>query len=107
MILEVGATYVMDRAYLDYARLHVLHLAGSFFVTRAKSNMDAHWVYSATTDRATGIICDRTIALDGLLHPTELPRASAAHPVQGRGKRQDGSVHPVTALHETYGTMKS
>jgi hypothetical protein len=43
----------------------VLHLAGAFFVTRAKSNMDAHRVYSAPTDRTTGIICDQTIALDG------------------------------------------
>jgi hypothetical protein len=32
----------MDRGYVDFARLHVLHLAGAFFVTRAKSNMDAH-----------------------------------------------------------------
>jgi Transposase DDE domain len=55
----------MDRGYVDFARLHVLHLAGAFFVTRAKSNMDAHRLYSAPTDRTTGIICDQTIALDG------------------------------------------
>jgi hypothetical protein len=52
-------------ADVDFARLHGLHQAGAFFVTRAKSNMDAHRVYSAPTDRATGIICDQTIALDG------------------------------------------
>src|SRR5215831_5431447 len=45
--------------------LQGLHLAGAFFITRAKSNMNAHRVYSAPTDRATGIICDQTIALDG------------------------------------------
>src|SRR6201990_3307071 len=55
----------MDRGYVDFARLHVLHLAGAFFVTRAKSNMDAHRVYSAPTDRTAGIVCDQTIALDG------------------------------------------
>src|SRR3984893_13121214 len=55
----------MDRGYVDFARLHGLHLAGAFFVTRAKSNMNAHRVYSAPTDRATGIICDQIIALDG------------------------------------------
>ena len=55
----------MDRGYIDFPRLHVLHLAGAFFVTRAKSNMDAHRVYSAAADRTTGIICDQTIALDG------------------------------------------
>ena len=47
LLPEAGAIYVMDRGYVDFARLHVLHLAGAFFVTRAKSNMDAHRVYSA------------------------------------------------------------
>lgn len=65
LIPEAGAIYVMDRAYVDFQRLHVLHLAGSFFVTRAKSNMDFHRLYSAPTDRSTGIICDQTITLDG------------------------------------------
>ena len=65
LLPEAGAIYVMDRGYVDFARLHGLHLAGAFFVTRAKSNMNAHRVYSAPTDRATGIICDQTIALDG------------------------------------------
>src|SRR4029077_9318469 len=65
LLPEAGAIYVMDRGYIDFPRLHVLHLAGPFFVTRAKSNMDAHRVYSAPADRTTGIICDQTIALDG------------------------------------------
>jgi hypothetical protein len=62
---EAGAIYVMDRAYVDFTRLHALQQAGAFFVTRAKSNMDAHRVYSAPTDRATGLMCDQTISLDG------------------------------------------
>ena len=65
LLPEPGATYVMDRGYVDFERLHVLNRAGAFFVTRAKSNMDAHRVYSAPSDRAAGIICDQTIALDG------------------------------------------
>ena len=65
LLSEPGATYVMDRGYVDFARLHGLHQAGAFFVTRAKSNMDAHRLYSAPTDRAAGIIADQTIALDG------------------------------------------
>ena len=65
LLPEAGAIYVMDRAYVDFTRLHGLHQAGAFFVTRAKSNMDAHRVYSAPTNRATGIICDQTISLDG------------------------------------------
>ncbi|MBU1665651.1 MAG: IS4 family transposase [Gammaproteobacteria bacterium] len=63
--LEPGAIYVMDRGYVDFRRLHALHLAGAFFVTRAKSNMNFHRVYSAKTDRSTGLVCDQTIALDG------------------------------------------
>ena len=65
LIPEPGAIYVMDRGYIDYARLYVLHLTGAFFVTRAKSNLNAHRVYSTTTDRTVGIICDQTIVLDG------------------------------------------
>lgn len=65
VITEPGAIYVMDRGYIDFARLHALHQAGAFFVTRAKSNSNAHRVYSAATDRATGVIAGQTIALDG------------------------------------------
>lgn len=65
LIPEPGAIYVMDRGYIDFARLHTLHQAGAFFVTRAKSNLNAHRVYSAATDRATGVIADQTISLDG------------------------------------------
>ena len=38
--LEAGALYIMDRGYLDFARLHTMHQAGAFFVTRAKSNFN-------------------------------------------------------------------
>ena len=65
LLPEAGAIYVMDRGYVDFFRLYVLHQAGAFFVTRAKSNLDAHRVYSAPTDRTAGLICDQTIALDG------------------------------------------
>lgn len=70
---EPGAIYVMDRGYVDFGRLHALHLAGAFFVTRAKSNLKAHRVYSAKTDRSTGIICDQTIALDGFYTKQDYP----------------------------------
>src|SRR5262249_26230014 len=67
------ATYVMDRGYVDFARLHVLHLAAAFFVTHAKSNMHAHRFYSAPNDRASGIICDQTIRLDGYYTTKDYP----------------------------------
>ena len=65
IVPEAGAIYVMDRAYVDFARLYGLHQAGAFFVTRAKSNLNAHRVYSTATDRTTGVIADQKIALDG------------------------------------------
>ena len=77
LIPEPGAIYVMDRGYIDFARLHTLHQAGAFFVTRAKSNLSAHRVNSAPTDRTIGVIADQTIALDG-------PRTSLDYPVHLR-----------------------
>src|SRR6476469_10446578 len=62
---EPGAIYVIDRGYIDFARLRALHRSGAFFVTRAKSNLNFHRRYSAPTDRTSGIVCDQTIALDG------------------------------------------
>jgi hypothetical protein len=73
LIPEPGAIYVMDRGYIDFARLHTLHQAGAFFVTRAKSNLNAHRVYSAATDRTTGVIADQTIALDGARTSQDYP----------------------------------
>ena len=66
---------------------------GAFFVTRAKSNIDAHRVYSAPTDRSTGIICDQTISLDGFYTRQDYPELPAAHPLQGPRVRQDAGLH--------------
>ena len=63
--VEAGAIYVMDRGYVDFSRLFGLHQAGAFFVTRAKSNLDARRISSAPVDRATGLICDQTVSLMG------------------------------------------
>jgi hypothetical protein len=86
--LEPGAIYVMDRGYVDFARLYALHLAGAFFVTRAKSNMNWHRVYSMPTDRTTGIICDQHIALDGFYtqrdYPAQLRRVRFNDPNTGK-----------------------
>jgi hypothetical protein len=62
---EPGAFYVMDRGYVDFKRLARLDDAGSFFVTRAKSNMKAKRRYSRPVDRSTGLICDQAIVLTG------------------------------------------
>src|SRR5664279_157654 len=65
MPIEAGAFYVMDRGYLDFARLFLIHQTGAFFVTRAKRGMNARRVYSAPSDRGNGVICVETIALNG------------------------------------------
>jgi hypothetical protein len=65
LLPEPGAFYIMDRGYIDFERLYRLHQAGSFFVTRAKSNLKAQRRYSHPIDRNTGLICDQTIVLTG------------------------------------------
>jgi hypothetical protein len=55
----------MDRGYLDFQRLARLDDAGSFFVTRAKSNLRARRRYSHPVDRSTGLVCDQTVVLTG------------------------------------------
>lgn len=78
LLPEPGAFYVMDRGYLDFDRLHTLHQAGAFFVTRAKSNFKFRRVYSHPVDRATGLICDQHVELTGFYskqgYPTRLRR---------------------------------
>src|SRR5262249_17867608 len=70
------------------ARLYALHQAGAFFVTRAKSNIDARRLYSAPSDRANGIICDQTIALAGIQtgqhYPEHLRRIRFKDPETGK-----------------------
>ena len=85
---EAGAFYVMDRGYLDFSRLFTLHQAGAFFVTRAKRGMDAQRVYSTTTDRSAGVICDQSIRLNGFYvskdYPEHLRRIRYKDPVSGK-----------------------
>ena len=67
LIPESGAFYIMDRGYVDFARLYVLHLHLAFFVTRAKSNFKFRRLYSHPVDKSTGLICDQTVVLTGML----------------------------------------
>ncbi|GAB1718484.1 MAG: IS4 family transposase [Nitrosospira sp.] len=86
--VEAGAFYLMDRGYLDFSRLYALHQAGAFFVTRAKRGMNARRVYSMPTDRATGMICDQRIALNGhysaKAYPEQLRRIRFKDPESGK-----------------------
>jgi hypothetical protein len=63
----------MDRGYLDFARLHAVHQAGAFFVTRAKRDIDARRVYPHPADRASGVICDQRVMLNGFCSAEKYP----------------------------------
>ena len=65
LIPEPGSIYVLDRGYVDFARLRELHGARAVFVTRAKKNLSFRRRYSAPVDRSTGLMCDQTIVLTG------------------------------------------
>jgi Domain of unknown function (DUF4372)/Transposase DDE domain len=65
LVPEPGAFYIMDRGFLDFERLYRFHQAGSFFVTRGKSNLKVQRRYSHPVDRTTGLICDQSVVLTG------------------------------------------
>lgn len=63
LIPEPGSFYVMDRGYLDFARLFALNVYFAFFVIRSKTNLKFQRIYSHPMDKSTGLICDQTIVL--------------------------------------------
>lgn len=71
--IEPGAIYVMDRGYVDFARLHKIVLASAFYVIRAKNKFDFRRLYSHPVDKDTGIGCDQTILLGGFYPSKEYP----------------------------------
>ena len=73
LVPEPGSFYVMDRAYLDFLRLHSAHLSGAFFVLRAKANLNFRRLYSRPVKKKTGLRSDQTIALNGYQSSKEYP----------------------------------
>lgn len=73
--IEAGAFYVMDKAYVDYARLFQLHTARAFFVTRTKDNLQAQLVQEFIVDTSAGLISDRHVRLTGLNSAKRYPEA--------------------------------
>jgi len=65
LLPEAGAIYIMDRGYLDFERLYVLHQCASFFVVRAKSNTRLRRLYSMPVDKSTGLRCDQIVVPTG------------------------------------------
>ena len=70
---EPGSFLVMDRGYVDFARLYTLHQALVFFVTRAKRNLQFRRRYSRPVDRSSGVRSDQTVVLTGPLSSTLYP----------------------------------
>ena len=60
---EAGSFYVMDRGYVDFARLHAFHRCGAFFVTRTRADVLLHRRYSRAVDKTTGLRSDHTVIL--------------------------------------------
>lgn len=75
LVLEPGAFYVMDRAYLDFSRLHRLHQSMCFFVLQTKKNTQYRRTDSSKVDRSTGLICDQTVKLTGIKSKKDFPES--------------------------------
>jgi Domain of unknown function (DUF4372)/Transposase DDE domain len=74
MTPEPGSFTIMDRGFLDFARLYRLTRAGAFFVIRPKSNTVFQRVYSRLVDKTTGVRCDQTVRLTGVKTPDDYPQ---------------------------------
>jgi hypothetical protein len=78
LVLEAGAIYLMDRGYLDFARLYKIQQTPAFFITRTKRNFSFQRLYSHPIKKITGLQCDQTIVLKGFYvqkdYPTQLRR---------------------------------
>ncbi len=77
---EAGAFYVMDRGYIDFARLFVFPLCSAFFVVRTKENVLLQRRYSHPVDKSTGVRSDHTVILTTIesakAYPDPLRRVS-------------------------------
>ena len=65
LVPEPGSVYIMDRGYLDFQRLYLLHQCMAFFIIRSKTNTKFRRLYSHKVDKSTGLRCDQTIILTG------------------------------------------
>jgi len=75
IVPEAGAFYVMDRAYIDFARLYVLNLSSAFFVVRTKSHVLLQRRYSHAVDKNAGVRSDQTVVLSSYGSATVYPDA--------------------------------
>jgi hypothetical protein len=71
--ITANSFYILDRGYIDFARLYRIQKAEAFFVTRTKKNMSFERVYSTKVDKTTGLKCDQIIKLNGYYTAKEYP----------------------------------
>ena len=71
--LEPGAFYLLDRGYVDFARLYMFTQACAFFVTRAKKNLPFYLRTPRPVERSTGVRCDQIIRLTGICTAQHYP----------------------------------
>jgi len=78
LLIEAGAFYLIDRGYLDFARLFLIHQQRAFFIIRAKSNLQSRRTVSRPVDKTIDLICDQTVRLTGpksrVIYPESLRR---------------------------------
>jgi hypothetical protein len=73
LVFELGAIYILDRGYVDFARLYRIHQSLAFFVTRAKSNFVFKRLYSQPVDKSTGVRSDQIIMVTGFYALKDYP----------------------------------
>jgi hypothetical protein len=105
---EVGAFYVMDRAYIDFERLYWFTLCSAFFVTRTKENVLLQRRYSHPVDKSTGVLSDQTVILTAIesakAYPEALRRISYRDPITEKRLRflTNNFVLPALTIAEIY-----
>ncbi len=108
LLPEPGAIYVMDRGYIDFARLYALNKAGAIFVIRDRANTRFRRRYSHPVDRASGLICDQTIVFTGWNsapgYPEPARRIKLHHPERAHTLvlLTNNTTLPATTIAELY-----
>lgn len=108
LVYEAGSFYIMDRGYLDFARLHRIQQHSAFFVTRAKKNFRSQRRYSHPVDKRTGLRFDQTVVLSGFYargaYPETLRRIGYRDPQTGKALvfLTNNFTVPVLAIAQLY-----
>lgn len=73
LLIEAGAIYIMDRGYLDFARLYRIQISSAFFIIRAKSNFQFQRIHSMQAEESSGVECDQIVSLKGFYTKQDFP----------------------------------